>query len=94
MCHTAAASRVGHPDGGVRSPIVVSEAAVRSRTFEAGKAIVFDSVVAVFEDLGYTILRANRNSGIVSAEGALEEPARSLSAEFLRKRQAVAGAPS
>ena len=71
---------------------MVSEAAVRSRTFEAGKAIAFDSVVAVFEDLGYTILRANRNSGIVSAEGALEEPARSLSAEFLRKRQAVAGA--
>ena len=44
--------------------------ALQTRDFEAGKQTVFNSVVSVFQDLGYTITQADLDSGIVTAEGA------------------------
>ena len=77
---------------GVRSPIVVSDTAIRSRTFEAARPIVFDSVVSAFEELGYAIVTADRDAGTVHAEGAIEEPARALPPDVSRRQQAVARA--
>ena len=58
--------------GVVQSPIVAPEAAIRSRTFEAGKPIVFDSVISVFEDSGYAIRRADVNTGIITARTTIK----------------------
>ena len=46
----------------------------------------------MFEDLGYAIHRADRNAGIITAEGTVNEPARAVSFGSARKEQAVASA--
>jgi len=43
---------------------------LQTRDFESDKPIVFASVISVFQDLGYTIKAANKDTGIISAEGA------------------------
>ena len=73
----------------VQSPLVKTETAIRSRTFEAGEPIVFDSVISVFEDLGYAIHGADPNTGLVTAEGTVKGPA---PASFGVSRKAVASA--
>src|SRR5690606_24423359 len=36
----------------------------------SSKAIVFPSIISVFQDLGYTITNANMDTGLISAESA------------------------
>lgn len=76
----------------VKSPIVAREKPVRSRIFEAATPTVFDSVMSVFEDLGYTIHRADRNAGMITAEGTVNELSRGLSLGSSQKEQDVASA--
>jgi hypothetical protein len=48
---------------------------LQSRTYEAGKDIVFPSVVSVFQDLGYTITQGDIETGLITAESATENSA-------------------
>lgn len=45
---------------------------IQSRNFEADYNIVFRSVVAVFQDLGYTIKSADVETGFIQADGAAD----------------------
>jgi hypothetical protein len=42
--------------------------ALQTRDFEEGKGIVFPSVISVFQDLGYTIKNADKDTGLIMAE--------------------------
>ena len=44
--------------------------ALQTRDYSATKAVVFPSVISVFQDLGYTIKNADKETGIIMAEGA------------------------
>ncbi len=44
--------------------------ALQSRQYEQPKEIVFASVVSVFQDLGYTIKSADKDTGFITAESA------------------------
>lgn len=59
----------------LRSPLGESAPAVRSRTYEAAKPVVFESVISVLEALGYTIRGISPDTGVITAEGPVEEPA-------------------
>ncbi len=41
---------------------------LQTREFEQGKEIVFPSVISVFQDLGYTIKSADKDTGLITAE--------------------------
>lgn len=41
---------------------------LQSRDYTESKDIVFPSVISVFQDLGYTINEANKDTGIITAE--------------------------
>ena len=43
---------------------------LQSRQYESSKNIVFASVISVFQDLGYTITNANKDTGLIYAESA------------------------
>lgn len=43
---------------------------IQSREFEAPMDIVFPSVISVFQDLGYTIVSADKGTGFLTAESA------------------------
>lgn len=42
--------------------------ALQTRDFEEEKGIVFPSVISVFQDLGYTIKNADKDTGLIMAE--------------------------
>ncbi len=44
--------------------------ALQTRDYSASKNIVFPSVISVFQDLGYTIKNADKDTGIIMAESA------------------------
>ncbi len=44
--------------------------ALQTRDYTAGKSVVFPSVISVFQDLGYTIKNADKETGIIMAESA------------------------
>ncbi len=44
--------------------------AIQSRDYEEPENVVFSSVISVFQDLGYTIKTADRDTGFITAEGA------------------------
>ena len=73
----------------VQAPLDTRETAIRSRTFAAGKPIVFRSVISVIEDLGYSVHEADPNTGIITAEGAVEGSA-AASSGISRKAVATA----
>ncbi len=52
------------------TPLEIRE--MQSRNFDQVPDVVFPSVVSVFQDLGYTIQSADRESGFISAESAAE----------------------
>ena len=66
----------------LQAPLDTRETAIQSRTFAAGKPIVFRSVISVIEDLGYAVHEADPKSGLITAEGAVEG---SASSGILRK---------
>lgn len=43
---------------------------LQTREYENTKAVVFPSVISVFQDLGYTIKSADINTGFITAESA------------------------
>ncbi len=43
---------------------------IQTRSFEAPKTIVFPSAISVFQDLGYTIVSADLNTGLITGESA------------------------
>lgn len=49
------------------TPMEIQE--MQTRQFEHDKQIVFNSVVSVFQDLGYVINQADLQTGIITAEG-------------------------
>jgi hypothetical protein len=44
--------------------------ALQTRDYSATKNVVFPSVISVFQDLGYTIKNADKETGIIMAESA------------------------
>ena len=45
---------------------------MQTRGFEGGKQVVFNSVVSVFQDLGYVVSQADLETGIITAEGTTQ----------------------
>jgi hypothetical protein len=43
---------------------------LQTREYEHGKNIVFPSVISVFQDLGYTVKSADKDTGLITAESA------------------------
>lgn len=54
--------------GPVMSPLEIQS--LQSREYENSKMVVFTSVVSVFQDLGYTIKSADKETGFIMAESA------------------------
>ena len=50
---------------------------LQTREYECGKDIVFPSVMSVFQDLGYTIKSADKDTGLITAESAAASDAAS-----------------
>jgi uncharacterized lipoprotein len=50
---------------------------LQTREYEQGKVIVFPSVLSVFQDLGYTIKSADKDTGFITAESAAKSDAAS-----------------
>ena len=46
--------------------------AMQTREFEASKKVVFAGVISVFQDLGYTVDSADRDTGLITAKSAAE----------------------
>ena len=44
--------------------------ALQTREFEASKEVAFSSVMSVFQDLGYTVESANKDTGFITAFSA------------------------
>ena len=49
--------------------------ALQTREYETPKDVVFPSVISVFQDLGYTIASADKETGLVTAESAADSDA-------------------
>ncbi len=47
--------------------------AMQTHDFEAPKDVVFASVVSVFQDLGYTIQDADKDTGLITAESPVKD---------------------
>ncbi|MCY4543533.1 MAG: hypothetical protein OXB95_14255 [Rhodobacteraceae bacterium] len=45
---------------------------LQTREYQAGKDAVFQAVISVFQDLGYTITNADKDTGLISAESAAQ----------------------
>ena len=43
---------------------------LQTREYSSSKEVVFPSVISLFQDLGYTITNADKDTGLISAEGA------------------------
>ena len=50
---------------------------LQTRTYEHNKDVAFPSVMSVFQDLGYTVNSANKDTGLTTAESATESDAAS-----------------
>lgn len=48
---------------------------LQTREYEHGKDIVFPSVLSVFQDLGYTVKSADKDTGLITAESAAKSDA-------------------
>ena len=51
--------------------------ALQTRSYEQNKEIVFPSVMSVFQDLGYTVNSADKDTGLITAESATASDAAS-----------------
>lgn len=51
--------------------------ALQTRTYEYNKDIAFPSVMSVFQDLGYTVNSADKDTGLITAESATTSDAAS-----------------
>ena len=72
------------------TPMEIQE--MQTRDFEGGKQIVFNSVVSVFQDLGYVISQADVDTGIVTAEGTTQTDYGAAFFGVNKNEQAVASA--
>lgn len=50
---------------------------LQTREYEHGKDVVFPSVLSVFQDLGYTVKSADKDTGLITAESAAKSDAAS-----------------
>lgn len=50
---------------------------LQTREYEHGKDIVFPSVLSVFQDLGYTVKSADKDTGLITAESPAKSDAAS-----------------
>jgi hypothetical protein len=51
--------------------------ALQTRSYDHNKNVVFPSVMSVFQDLGYTVNSANKDTGLITAESATSSDAAS-----------------
>ncbi len=65
---------------------------MQSRGFEGGKQVVFNSVVSVFQDLGYVVSQADLETGIITAEGTTQTDVGLALFGVNKNEQAVASA--
>jgi len=61
--------------------------ALQQRDFEADKAIVFASIVSVFQDLGYIIEGANLETGFITAVSATKDTTSGINKLWLGAKQ-------
>ena len=54
----------------VMTPLEIQS--IQTREDQESKDVVFPSVVSVFQDLGYTITNADKETGLISAESAAQ----------------------
>lgn len=52
----------------VQTPLEIQS--IQTREYEQGKDVVFPSVMSVFQDLGYTVKSADKDTGLITAESA------------------------
>lgn len=50
---------------------------MQTREYEHGKEVVFPSVMSVFQDLGYTVASADKDTGLITADSATSSNAAS-----------------
>lgn len=50
---------------------------LQTREYEHSKDVVFPSVISVFQDIGYTIKSADKDTGLITAESAAKSDAAS-----------------
>jgi hypothetical protein len=50
---------------------------LQTREYEQKKDVVFPSVISVFQDLGYTVTSASKDTGLITAEGVTNSNAAS-----------------
>ena len=58
------------PQGPNMTPLEIQS--MQTRSYEHSKEVVFPSTISVFQDLGYSIISADINTGLVSAESSAE----------------------
>ncbi|MCB4743458.1 MAG: hypothetical protein LGB07_00995 [Sulfurovum sp.] len=51
---------------------------LQTREYKQGKGIVFSSVLSVFQDLGYTVRSADKDTGLITAESAANSDVASM----------------
>lgn len=54
--------------GPIMTPIEIQS--MQTREYESDKNIVFSSVISVFQDIGYTVAAANKDTGLITANSA------------------------
>ncbi len=54
----------------VMTPLEIQS--LQTREYKTSKNVVFSSVISVFQDLGYTITNADKETGLISAESAAQ----------------------
>ena len=67
LCCFALASCVNEPTSAM-TPLQIQS--IQSREYEQGKDVVFPSVMSVFQDLGYMVASADKDTGLIAADGA------------------------
>ena len=72
------------------TPMEIQE--MQTRDFEGEKKIVFNSVISVFQDLGYVINQAEVDTGIITAEGTTQTDYGLILFGVNKNEQAVASA--
>ena len=61
--------------GPMMTPLEIQS--MQTREYDHGKEVVFPSVMSVFQDLGYTVASADKDTGLITADSATSSNAAS-----------------
>lgn len=64
------------PEGPTMTPLEIQE--MQSRSFKESYNVTFSSTMSVFQDLGYTVNSADKDTGLISAESATDSSAAAI----------------